>query len=65
MISNGNFDDDDKEEKKYTLHIIPSEIIKSVKRHCFKRFFKNMNHLKRLSEFVTILLLFYVLVLGP
>ena len=33
MIANGNFDEDDKEEKKYILHTIPSEIIESFKRH--------------------------------
>ena len=65
MIANGNFNEDDKEEKKYILRIVPSEIIESFKRHCFKRFFKNMNHLKSLIEFVTILLMFYVLVFGP
>ena len=64
MIANGNFNEDDK-EKKYILCIVPSEIIESFKMHCFKRFFKNMNHLKSLIEFVTILLLFYVLVFGP
>ena len=65
MIANGNFDEDDKEEKKYILHTIPSEIIESFKRHCFKRFFKNMNHFKSVIEFVTVLFLFYILVFGP